>query len=153
RQKAREKEPRFRLVLHNPVRRFGFCTVRLSFPLFFIPFSFLLTGCVSTGSFLQWNQPTVQPCRVVAAGNPAVVLTPDPAHDGTPNPGLAGRIYLFGPEIGCPVLGNGSLHVALLDDMQCACSKDSAPLEEWHFDPETLKRLRRHDPVGWGYTV
>ena len=29
----------------------------------------------------------------------------------------------------------------------------TAPLEEWHFDKETLKRLQRKDPVGVGYTL
>src|SRR5947209_19584624 len=74
-------------------------------------FAWCLAGCVGTESFLQWSEqkPSVEPCQVVAAWNPAVVSTPDPVHGkwGTPNPGLAGRIYLFGPEIAAPLLGNG----------------------------------------------
>jgi hypothetical protein len=92
---------------------------------------------------------------VVAAWKPAVIFTPDPVHQpwGAANPGLAGRVYLFGPEIGCPMLGHGSLHVALFDESQCGAEKDATPLEEWHFDSDTLKRLEHRDPVGWGYTV
>jgi hypothetical protein len=115
-----------------------------------------LTGCTGTGSFLQWSEqpkPYGEPCRVVAAWNPAVVYTPDPVHDGTPNPGLAGRIYLFGPEIGCPMLGNGSLGISLFEDGPCGLGNSTTPLEEWHFDADTLKRLEHKDPVGWGYTV
>lgn len=117
--------------------------------------AFCLAGCVSTSSFLHWTEqkPYGEPCRVVAAWNPAVVSTPDPVHDGTPNPGLAGRIYLFGKEIGCPMLGNGSLYVALFDDSKCGDGKSPAPLEEWRFDAATLKQLEHRDPVGWGYTV
>jgi hypothetical protein len=115
----------------------------------------LLAGCAGTGSFLQWGEekPYAEPCWVVAAWNPAVVYTPDPMHDGTPTPGLAGRIYLFGPEIGFPMLGNGGLSVALFDDGPGGTAKSTTPLEEWHFDPTTLKRLEHRDPVGWGYTV
>lgn len=114
-----------------------------------------LTGCAGTSSFLEWGEqkPYGEPCRVVAAWNPAVVSVPDPVHDGRPNPGLAGRIYLFGPEIGCPMLGNGSLDAALFEDGPCGPDKSTTPLEEWHFDAATLKRLEHHDPVGWGYTV
>jgi hypothetical protein len=128
---------------------------RLTFSFLLFPFSFFLAGCVSTSPFLHRGEqkPPVEPCRVVAAWNPAVVFTPDPAHDGTPTPGLAGRIYLFGPEIDYPVLGGGGLHVALFDDSQGPAGNGSAPLEEWQFDPQTFKRLQHHDPVGWGYTV
>jgi hypothetical protein len=125
------------------------CTLR------FAVCAFSLAGCVETSSFLQWGEPKPygEPCRVVAAWNPAVVYTPDPVHDGTPNPGIAGRIYLFGPEIGCPMLGNGSLSVLLFDDGHCGPGKSTTPLEEWHFDTATLKRLEHRDPVGWGYTL
>ena len=125
------------------------------FSFFLFPFSLFLAGCVGTDSFLQWGEekPSVEPCRVVAAWNPAVVSTADPMHGGAENPGLAGRIYLFGPEIGAPLLANGSLHVALFDDSRCGSGQNSPPLEEWHFDAQTFKRLKHHDPVGWGYTV
>jgi hypothetical protein len=117
--------------------------------------AFCLTGCVGTGSFLHLGaeQPVIEPCRVLAVWNPGVVFTPDPVHDGTPTAGLAGRIYTFGTEITYPMLGNGSLVVQLFDDSKSAVEKPTSPLEEWRFDPETLKHLQHHDPVGWGYTV
>ena len=31
--------------------------------------------------------------------------------------------------------------------------KSEVPLEVWRFDKETLKRLAKHDAVGWGYTL
>ena len=117
--------------------------------------AFCLAGCVSTGSFLHLGgaMPCPEPCRIVAVWNPGVVFTPDPVHNGTPNPGLAGRIYMFGPEIGYPMIGNGSLVVQLFEDTKTAADKEGQPLEEWRFDPETLKQLERRDAIGAGYTV
>jgi hypothetical protein len=85
--------------------------------------------------------------------NPSVVFTPDPVHDGKANPGLAGRIYLFGPEIGCPMLGNGGLVVQLFDDTKPCAEKEAKPLEEWRLDPVGFKQLQRRDAIGWGYTL
>ncbi len=132
-------------------QRYAFCSWRSGL----CALTFCLAGCVGTGSFLHLGpeQPVAEPCRVLAVWNPEVVFTPDPVHAGTPNPGLAGRIYTFGPTIGYPMLGNGSLVVQLFDDVQTAVDKATAPLEEWRLDPETLKQLQHRDAVGWGYTV
>ena len=77
-----------------------------------------LAGCVGTEPFVHLGGETLDsvPCQVVAAWNPGVVFTPDPVHDGAQTAGLVGRIYLFGPEIGCPLTGDGSLMVDLYDD-------------------------------------
>jgi hypothetical protein len=90
---------------------------------------------------------------VVATWNPSVVFVPDSVHDGKLNPGLAGRIYMFGPEIGCPLLGNGCLAVQLFDVSKPGADPDAHPLEEWRLSSETLKQLQKRDAVGWGYTV
>jgi hypothetical protein len=82
---------------------------------------------------------------------PNVVYTPDPAHGGQSAPGLAGRLYLFGPEIDVPMAGDGSLIVDLYDVTQ----NPSAPviMERWNIDKDTLKRLLKRDTIGWGYTL
>ncbi|HLJ95942.1 MAG TPA: hypothetical protein VKU02_22395 [Gemmataceae bacterium] len=120
-----------------------------------LPFAFCLAGCVSVGSFVNPGAESADnvPCQVVAAWNPAVVKTPDPVHDGDETPGLVGRIYLFGADVGCPLLGDGTLCVTLYDDTAGPAPKGTPPLEEWQFDHVTLKRLQRRDPIGWGYTV
>src|SRR5205823_13476032 len=114
-----------------------------------------LAGCVGTGSFLNLGgeAPNSVPCQVVATWNPGVVYTPDPAHDGAETPGLVGRIYIFGPEISCPLASDGTMVVDLYDDTTGPAAKDARPLEEWQFDRDTLKRLQRRDAIGWGYTV
>jgi hypothetical protein len=129
---------------------------RLSWPLLACPF-FLLTGCVTTSSYIGSDRPATDICRVVAAWHPEVVFTPDPVHNGQPTPGIAGRIYLFGETIDYPRVGDGSLVVDLYRDGPASADPESldkvVPLEEWRIDPQTLKRLKRKDAVGWGYTV
>ena len=131
-------------------RRGPFC-----FAFYLFPFALSLAGCVSTGSFINLGGETGSeaPCQVVATWNPGVVNTPDPVHDGEETPGLVGRIYLFGSEIGAPLMGEGSMVVSLYDDTAGPAGKGAHALEEWQMDRETLKRLQRRDAIGWGYTV
>jgi hypothetical protein len=119
-------------------------------------FSFGAAGCVETMPFLVTHHmaPAVPVCQVVAAWCPEVVSTPDPSKGGAPVRGLAGRVYLFGQEVGAPLAGDGTLVVSLFEESAAHAKTDAAlPLEEWRFDKETLKRLQRQDAVGWGYTV
>src|SRR5439155_23576984 len=98
-----------------------------------LPCALGLSGCVGTGSFLNLGgeAPNSVPCQVVATWNPGVVYTPDPAHDGAETPGLVGRIYIFGPEISCPLASDGTMVVDLYDDTTGPAAKDARPLEEW----------------------
>ena len=97
--------------------------------------------------------PTDPACQVVATWNNQVLFTPDPTHNGEPTPGLAGRVYLFGQTVGYPVAGNGTMVVDLFDDARPPAGKAPTPLEEWRIDKDTLQRLLRRDPIGWGYTL
>ena len=119
----------------------------------FIPFLVLTTGCVSTGSFpvLCDAPPTGPVCQVVATWVNEVAFAADPIHGGAKNPGLAGRLYLFGEKVDFPKAGDGSLVIDLFDETSKTPSP--IPLEEWRFDKDTLKRLLRRDPIGWGYTL
>ena len=132
-------------------------------------FSFLLVssfwmlvsalGCVhlpKTGS--DEAMPHGAVCQVVATWNHQVVFAPDPTHGGTPTAGLAGRLYLFGPEVSFPLVEEGSLIVDLFDDTKPAADRSTEagqplPLEEWRLDPSTLKRLVKRDMIGYGYTL
>jgi hypothetical protein len=110
-------------------------------------------GCVTTGSTPTVSDapPAGIPCQVVATWQPNVMYTPDPARGGISAPGLAGRLYLFGPEIDFPMGSDGSAVVDLYD----MTHDPSAPvmLERWNIDKETLKRLAKKDAIGWGYTL
>jgi hypothetical protein len=79
-----------------------------------------------------------------------VAYAPDTVHNGTPTPGLVGRIYLFGQEIGTPMEGDGALHVELWEG---AGSTRPTALEQWDLPPESLRKFLRKDMVGPGYSI
>ena len=114
----------------------------------------LVAGCVSLGPFTTSDQPAPAPvCQVVTTWCHEVMFAPDPVHNGTPTPGLAGRLYLFGPEIGYPLVGDGSVTVDLFDEGTKAAGGAPVLLEEWRIDHDTLHRLLKRDTIGWGYTL
>jgi hypothetical protein len=82
-----------------------------------------------------------------------LVVTEDAANQGAPLPGLAGRVYLFGPDLGLPVKGTGKVIVDLFDAAQAGPNGESKMLERWVFTKENLDRLLRKDVIGWGYTL
>jgi hypothetical protein len=105
-----------------------------------------LLGCAD-------GPPTGVVHQVAAAWNNQVIFTPDPVHGGTPTPGLAGRLYLFGPEMGHPFAGDGSLVVDLFDEVPGGPDGKPVQRERWNIDKDTLHRLLKKDWVGWGYTL
>jgi hypothetical protein len=104
------------------------------------------TGCKASAP------PTGVPCQVVATWQPQVKFAADPVHGGVQAPGLAGRLYLFGPEVGYPMAGDGSVVVDLYD-ATCATGGPPVMIEEWQLDSATLKKLLKRDAIGWGYTM
>jgi hypothetical protein len=151
------------MKLHNPWaidnRRFSNCKMQYSRRRVFLPglalLAFSSAGCVTMDPISSLTKVAVSKpaCQVVVTWFPEVVFTPDPAHKGEPAPGLAGRVYLFGPEIGAPLVGDGSIVVDLYEDAPAAKARPPVPLEEWRLDRDTLARLKRKDAVGWGYTI
>lgn len=116
----------------------------------------LLCGCVTTGSFLPGHveKPPIGPVfQIVATWNKEVVFAPDPTRGGAPQPGLVGRIFLFGPELSFPHLGDGGLIVDLFDDAPVCQGKPAVHIEQWRFDKDSLRLLARKDGIGWGYTI
>ena len=119
------------------------------------PMLVLTCGCVGidSNSLCEPAPPAAgAPCQVVATWQPQVYITHDPAHNGADTPTLVGRVYLFGPEIKYPMTGDGTLIVDLYEGT-VAPGTAAVPLEEYRYDPATLRKLLRHDPIGWGYTV
>jgi hypothetical protein len=111
----------------------------------------LSAGCTALDPFVSGGNgpPAGAVYQVVATWNNQVAYAPDPAHGGAPTPGLAGRMYLFGPQIDFPLQGDGSVVVDLYDET----GDKPVMLEEWRFDHDTLRRLLREDMIGWGYTL
>jgi len=94
-----------------------------------------------------------QGAQLVTTWNHEVVTTPDPSRGGEPTIGLAGRIYLFSPETVSIEPQGGSLVVYMYDHSAVKSGGRAKMLEEWNFDPVTLKKLMKKDAFGWGYTL
>ncbi len=131
-------------------RTFRGASAGVAFPLL------LLAGCVTLqtndGSGSAPPPPSAAPSQIVATWRPDVYYAADPAHGGVERPTLFGRVYLFGPELGYPMTGDGKLVVDLYEGA-VPHGATGTPLEEWRFDPATLKGLLKRDMIGWGYTI
>lgn len=124
-------------------------------PLFLVALC-MLPGCVLLDKTVSKHKEPTGPCptRVVVAWEPKVHYAADPTRGGAMNPGLAGRLYLFGEDVSFPLVCEGKVHVELFD----VTPRENgvvAPraLETWDFDPATLQKLLRRDMFGQGYTL
>ncbi|MBX7102474.1 MAG: hypothetical protein K1X57_00230 [Gemmataceae bacterium] len=112
-----------------------------------------LSGCTPHKFLTPGELAPVAPGSVVAAWSPKINYVPDPARGGSPAPGIAGRIYVFGQSQDFPIVTDGSIVIDLYDDTPVNGQPGNHHLEQWQFDPVTLRRLLKRDTVGMGYTV
>ena len=68
-------------------------------------------------------------------------------------PGMIGRVYLLSDETTQACEAHGTIVVGMLDMTPVTSGKPPVPIAEWMFDSETLKQLKKKDPVGVGYTL
>jgi len=95
-----------------------------------------------------------QAARLTAAWNNKVVYAPDPTHGGEPFPGLMGKMWLFGPEVGAPLTLEGEVLVGVWDTAPALNGGDPVLIETWHIDPEAARKVRRKDFFGGdGYNL
>lgn len=113
----------------------------------------LSAGCVNTENWLHSAKrapvaagPAISECAMIWAG---LNITQDSVNGGQPLPGIAGRMYLIGPDRGTPVIAEGKVVV----DMYVPAEGGSRLIERWEVDAQTLKRLARKDSIGDGYTL
>jgi len=99
--------------------------------------------------FLKKKEPPVQ---IVSTWKPEVVFVADPANQGRPNPGLAGRVYLFQQDLGTSATWDGKLEIDLFD-LGVAQGTVPVHMERWEYDAASLSKLIRKDPIGDGYTL
>jgi hypothetical protein len=112
-----------------------------------------LSGCVLPGNYVVSHQPADPGVgQIAVTWTNRVAFAPDTVHGGTPQPGLTGRLYLFGETMGYPLVGDGGLVVDLFDDAPNG-PPGGQHIEQWKIDPATLKRLLRKDTIGQGYTL
>lgn len=83
-----------------------------------------------------------------------VHIAADSVNNGVPQPGIAGRVFLFGPEFGAPLKGaRGKVTVDMFDATNQTPGEQLPWMERWNFDPQTLQRLQQKDMIGWGSTL
>lgn len=97
--------------------------------------------------------PSSAVCQVHATWENRILVTADTVNQGAPLKGIAGRVYLFGSEIGHPLAGDGKLLVDLYDAVHVGPDGQPRWLERFDFDPDSLKLLLRKDFIGSGYTL
>jgi hypothetical protein len=113
----------------------------------------LAAGCVALDGQVR-DVPTGMPVQAAATWQTYVLFASDPTREGARTPGLAGRLYLFGPQADLPIAAPGRVEVRLyLDTSPDSKASPEAPLEVWRFDPDTLKAKLQHDAIGWGYSL
>ena len=111
-------------------------------------------GCVTTTTAFCFNRDMIAPAQVQATWDNRVRFTTDPTRGGATQPVLAGRLYLFGPELDSPLIGDGKVVIDLYD--LSPGGKDlpaERTHERWDLDPATLAKFRRKDVIGEGYTL
>ena len=113
----------------------------------------LSSGCVTTQSWVNNAEPASGICQVHTYWESRIQVTQDVVNGGRPLPGLAGRLYLFGPEIKFPEKGDGTVVVDLFDVSNSQPGAQPKHTEHWQFDAGNLKLLLRKDKIGWGYTL
>ena len=89
--------------------------------------------------------------QVEVAWNSQVLMTSNTENGNRPMPGLAGRLYVFGEDVGRPLEAPGALTVVLYAiDKE---NKAGPALAKWEFDSASLRKLGRKDAIGFGYTL
>ena len=113
----------------------------------------LAPGCVTTQSWINTPDTSAGICQVHTFWDGHIQVTQDVVNGGRPLPGLAGRLYLFGPEIKFPEKGDGSVVVDLYDLTGVQPGAAGKHIERWQLDNGNLTKLLKKDRIGWGYTL
>jgi hypothetical protein len=130
--------------------------VRRLCPLAPVVFALFTAGCATTGDLLLGAgdaPPKGNVTQINVAWHNQVVFAPDQVNGGRVSPGLVGRLYLFGPNMGYPLAGDGAVVVDLLDPAQVGKDGEPKMLERWVIQKEHLPLYARQDCIGWGYTL
>jgi hypothetical protein len=116
----------------------------------------LTSGCAAVSdSILPGGDgpPTGKVAQVSAIWHNEVIRSPDQANKGQMIPGLAGKIYLFGPNSGQPLASNGILVVDLYDPSRKGPNGGPMPVSHWELTKEMQAKCLQHDMIGWGYVL
>ena len=121
----------------------------------------LLAGCThfQTTETSKWFDMSIfdtsnsRVSHVEARWDNRVRTAPDSVNGGRTLAGMAGRVYLFNDETSKAVDASGRLVVQMNDVTNVKPGQTAPCIGEYTFDPATLKRLKRSDGIGDGYTL
>src|SRR5262245_7507745 len=109
----------------------------------------LAAGCVTTETSYRPKEPVPPPPgpahQVHVAWEGRIMKTPDVANQGVELTGIAGRMYLFGADLGHPTPGDGSVVVELYNPEQIDAKGKPQLMERWEIDKSNLKRMLKKD--------
>ncbi len=115
------------------------------------------SGCVTTEAFFAMGdeKPAGKVCQVTVNWRPQVQFVPDTVHEGRPMPGVIGRMYLFGEQVGFPMAGDGTVHLELSAILPERPQEGWICLEKLDVDKASLKKLLIPDDhiLGTAYTM
>jgi hypothetical protein len=97
-------------------------------------------------------KPGTPPSTVFATFSNKVDYGTDPVSNKT-IAGVSGRVYLMDENGVYALTGEGKMSVQLYDDSARLEGKPSKLLEQWNFDPATLKSIKQKDYLGEGFTM
>jgi hypothetical protein len=111
-------------------------------------------GCVPEMFTTQpaGEENSMLPCKLATRWEHDIRFTPDSVNEGNMMPTIVGRVILFAGDLTTPVLSDGTMVVYLYDDMPETANKEEV-YEAWVLDRYTVRRLKRKDAAGWGYTL
>ena len=108
-------------------------------------------GCVQSEKELSKIQTTGPVHQVFSYWNNEVMQDQPGAVGGKNLPGLAGRVYLFGPKVKYPVVAQGDAKI--LVEMTYQRPGNKTQTLQYEFPKHYLDQLLSRDLVGWGYTI
>lgn len=111
-------------------------------------------GCLGRG-FLRKDAAAPPPPkgRVVSTWDPKVAYAPDASRGGAVMPGLVGRVFLFGPDMAVPYLGDGRMVIDLFDATPRGSGVEPKVTDHFEIDPNALRQLANTDVFGEGYSI
>jgi hypothetical protein len=114
----------------------------------------MASGCVSSGQLVPnlGDKPPV--AQMTAVWSNQLMAGVDPTHNGAPMVGLAGRVFLYGPELKDSVLADGKVVVELYAPPPEQPQAPPVRMEVWEITKDKLNGVcLRKDFFGQGYTL
>jgi len=89
--------------------------------------------------------PKMPASEMQVAWRKQIAYLPDPTKNGTPGPGIAGQMFLFGGPKMEFIEADGVLTVDLVDDTPRPDGRPAAKAERWQFPKEVLRKMKTGD--------